>query len=1461
MKFRILSLVVVVLFAGVFSFSAPSLVQAQNKCGINVGPYYEEAPRVHDLTQEGGWLVALGTNGDCGKIENNVFGQGLNVVLRGYNNGRPFTKDEAFAWVATLGKLDTKGQKVFFMPWNEPNHDNEGGGDNAARESYMYVNTLKEQLEASGLLNTKVVLLSPMVNKLHPNYEQFFSNGGLTRDEYYGLASGSSINEYDQALSLDYKACVANSSYDNNCRYGELNLPNQIYALESGVTGTNPGGNLHYRDNELIEMLNKSWGDWAGDSKFEMFAIFSYDPHVPGDWNLYTAPQVTNFYRNKCEGGSVQRTTISQDQIMEDGSKFQKWMSANENKLVECSESCGYAPKSKQDLCGGVGRGSKEAVSTFHVSPISNLVEGRSVDKIREDLIRQGYQAYCASPERAVSAEFSGEVEKYFEQSNNDEFKLSPIFSLNLGSSEYPMFRDTQRKYELKSDYEGYWTFQEDSGQTYSHSELGSAPIESLLTEDQRCAQGINNLLAQDEMCKKLVNPDTCALYEQKIPNTSYALKELLEAYSSSNPFDKTPREICSGLQQSKVEIKKQLFRDFTQVPLTIEKGYRLGFVVISIEEIKDINPLFSFFANKSDPRDEVLVVAFRIPDVITNKPLEGSYESGAYPVFSDGAMLTRDSLLSTEQQTSWNLTKNDTRQVLLDKSAEMSVQKNELEIFCAEGENKSEGCRDDLVKALTDIINAEAGKEDFSCVLDSEIDNWNTIADSAAALTQSPRSQFQTQFGNELLSSIFSTISESTEVDSAQRSFESLFVVNGQTRSGKDSQSASVKMYLVYPVGYELESVTNVLKASFLTKDQIAELEKDEDNNKRFELYNGVSSLSKDSHESRFPWFSDDGSICGRENGSFTKCMTTSLEYAAKPVQVLGAKFGYYLRAIQRTLAKKSSNVQNYLASCETVEEFLLDRCAGVGEVEPQQSLTYCRTPELSVTNSTLSNIRICMARDGECKELPTGAEGYFLDRKSPYRIQFASRFIDGATLLTTNEVVAVNPGQGKNEYNEMGRCTGPFLEKAASVELWHLPANTPKDMIKNEGYWSNHGTRLVIITAPESNWTNVVASLQVKPGYYVLKNPGNACLMNLTEYINYKQETSKESSSGTPSGKVGVSLIPIGMGSTDRTEYCAINTKNSRMPGGSEGLNEQLVVEGAAWCKLEKPGYNLALNNSCGGNNGSGSFSMWSEQKDSDKLNLKLYEKLFGKPFTIPPGIPSDDQTCENLFPNVIKEVPCDEVNNTSVGSVANFGKDVSFDIEYWNEEMTTFSLPSQELWSTIKDAEARHSCDPLLVLAVAHSESRTYTNHKIANGAGALGVFQFTPGSWNVWKTYQPAAVTTITPQQKCAQGLSQPPTFTESVKNSLDFSSPTNIKAAADSACRLIMWTGMQNHPNDNSAFVNAFAVKGENSYGQIWNGHKPQADYVWRLWQRLREETEKDAVAPPINYPYPCDTPA
>ena len=1426
MKHRIFSLVIVFFLAEVISVFFPKRALAAS-CGINIDPTNGAGYPSSDSLPGVDWVRI--EYKDCTK--NSPAQESVDVyrgVLSEYKNAgiKTLVILDYMTYPGAFNDLEGFAERTAYINgelgslidayeiWNEP--DIPQGGNLSPQQ---FANILDSVLPTLG---GKTTVIGGLASG-HPQYlSETFSS---MSPNSISLLSAVGVHPYAKSVN-GFPAGMTGDMGDLMNQYRALSRGKGLWITEIGIETTVSDQLNRYLDG----VFQNSYGDptfwfaWS-DGMVTPFGIV--------DRNQQPKSNFANFFA-AC-GSSPPSTVSTMQPITAPG-----------------GQGCGSTTGGNYPNPGGDGN---TPVSNFYITPLEGLApkENRTTETIRRDLVEQGYEAYCAMPTREISPSLSGQISEFF---GEDRFDLNPIFMIDMIDGQNPIFRDTDRKGKLKADFEEYWSYQENSGADYSHSELGSAPIESLLTDEQKCTEGVKNLLAQDLMCQKLKDPNTCSLYFETVGNTSQTIQSLLSKYHEK-ANRKNPLETCKVITleaRSANKESQELLSSLSQIPLSINKSYRLAFILISISNLKERNTLFNFFAHQNNPRDEVLAFAFKIPDVITNKPLDTlNNKSSAYPGFSDGAMLTRDSLTTKKQQEIRLENEVERRVNFVNTFDHIQSQTKDSAVYCLDGLAPngigSQACNDELVKALTDMINAQQKLSDgqLSCVDDDKIDDVFTILDPSALSKIYPKPIFNTELGGDLLANLFNSVEASTGIDSANQTFTSEFFVTAQNKDSGNADKVEVNMYLVYPVGYEAEDISNVLSSSFLTKDQINALENDENLNERFEVQGGASSLTDNSHETKFKAFYP--SWCDETN--MLKCFRTTLEYSGKPIQIIGARLGYYMRAIQRTLAKEKSNVQEYLASCETVEEFLLDRCAGVGQKEPQSSITYCGMKELAITNSSTSQFTVCRtnAPAANCEPIAPGSDSYFLDRSSSHSLQIATRILDGATLITTGSVVTMSPGQDQNTETSSSRCGVSPENLGTGTQIWYLPPDVPESEIRNENTWIEKGSKFTPITGTKE-WTNVVISLQVKPGYYMLPSETFGCLSRGASWAGKDGQESQERFI------LGSSVIPVGIGSKGRESYCAKATYNSNMPGGPGGDFYKTESYG---CSINKPGFNLKLNNSCGGLNSSfENISFWRDLLSPDDENgsnkvpgLAMYEKMFGRKFVIPGG----DGSCDSLFPNTIREVPCDQVDNNDVGTVANFGKEINFDIEYWSGSTINFKLPPQEVWSAINAASAKHFCDPYLVLAVANSESPTYSNTS-ESSAGALGVFQFIPGftpegkrrSWETWKVGNAASASCVNQHQ--------PPTFTGKT-DELSFSSPTDIPSAADSACRLILWTGAQRHLDDKQAFINAFSIQGENAQNQIWNNHTPQAEYVWRLWNKLLSETGKTAIPQPADYPPNC----
>lgn len=1095
-----LSLLGVFLVVSLLSLSLlfPTLAKADgNKCGVNVGPYYEQVDSVKGLTKEGGWIVALGSLGQCADYSS-LFGKGLNVVIRAYNGGQKFDNSQADAWVATLHDLDTKGQPVYFMPWNEPNHENEGGGGDAGPETFAYISYLKSQITAAGIDN-KVRLLSPMVNKTNPNFDTFFSNPG-GKEAYYKVGEGSSINEYDFPATFPTssypQACQHADSRLNNCKYSpDLGIPGPFYSLEAGVAGTDPSYPA-YRDPEIKTMLSGSWGTWSGDASFNMFAVFSYDPHRPGSWDIFQAPQTKSFYNSSCTTGTVE----GNDNVIED--QYDTWFGNKQTGLVACASGCGYAPVNRPELCDAAGRNElgydlsiyddyNANPDDFYLQPIKGLEASyadRDVTTIRNDLIAQGYEASCATPQFKIKLNQDGVMWMHdyldpvnFEPKNENDFN-GTVFggdiiyqnSTNRGHEDIPyrstltvdyrdtlvpVFRDVTGKRWLTSSLEEYFGFADTKVQDSSRAEINSAPINSLLDRRQRCIQTITSLTQQEIMCNKLANPDSCALYSRPIPETALTIKSLLDLYKA-NFLLKLPGEtyntkdgIANYCQLFAANYKNGGFLNaeyaggIFNTPLTIDRAYRLAFLVTDIQLLPpSASKMFNLFdhpnggflsGSPTQPLDNVLINAFKVPDFTTNKGAPNMDPSapattGNVP-WSDSALLTRNSLLTTQEQKNTEELAAAKRQSLTQEAAkyDASSQTQSDEIYCHYGA-KNTGlwaptCRDALSKSVVDIVNAQSklsqyavGTSPLSEQLREEgFDQFQTectdlqkeysgkIADPGTLQPVTAASKvYNVAFGAELLDRLFNdsihelgaagserdpSFAETWRDRDPQGTKDNLYgpeddtireggsnpwggledwglkstfhVVQETKATGFNNDccqdARKVKHFLVYPEGYDLQTVQSVLAGSFFTSEQLISLAETADEFDRFQVTGDQVSFEGATKTKEFDDFvgtppnwnpSSDISSCteicvawDRPPGvpgaqcirhTYTLPCRRSFGWAVikdgdtLSAGILGAKLGFWVREVQKSLNSKVSDARTYLDLCQTTEQFLTGEC-----------------------------------------------------------------------------------------------------------------------------------------------------------------------------------------------------------------------------------------------------------------------------------------------------------------------------------------------------------------------------------------------------------------------------------------------------------------------------------------------------------------------------------------------------
>lgn len=586
--------------------------------------------------------------------------------------------------------------------------------------------------------------------------------------------------------------------------------------------------------------------------------------------------------------------------------------------------------------------------SQYYIQPIKGLVGGnRDIDVIAKDLLNQGYESYCASPDVTIDLGVDSQesVENFLDEYKNGvALNLTSTYTLDLEYGLIPLLRDTSKPQFLTSSMEEYFGFKDitQTEENYPTAELYTAPINTLLSQQQRCEQSIKIILAQRDMCNRLSNPDECALYKRGIPGTNSTIKNALDSYLKyKEPYSDVPKgtiqATCealltpdaplNGLSQTKFD---ELKKSALNTPLYLDRSYRLAFLVAAIERIPEQpGQLFNFFSTNNsgkDPKHMVLTLAFKVPDVLTNKDYKNT--SGAV-MWSDASMLTRNALMPRAE----NLSEDPT-----DPGYQLqAIQERNNWIGKATSDpsgpincTNDPTCQDELVKALVNIINAQkpgcSSKPPEYWKLIGEKSNVTPPADDDASR------KYTTQFGDFILKNLFPD-AISANSDKASIQISTNLDVN-RTSVQKIGGPAKINFYLVYPTGFEYEKTIDALKGTFLSKSQQSAVAAKEDIKETFEIAEDRSGLTpgsathtyltgcvtKEDPITGLPYEDCDG------EDSFTYSTSDLLK---QPARVLGARLGFWLRTVQKSLTRYMSGPYSFLANCQTTEDFLTGTCS----------------------------------------------------------------------------------------------------------------------------------------------------------------------------------------------------------------------------------------------------------------------------------------------------------------------------------------------------------------------------------------------------------------------------------------------------------------------------------------------------------------------------------------------------
>lgn len=728
----------------------------------------------------------------------------------------------------------------------------------------------------------------------------------------------------------------------------------------------------------------------------------------------------------------------------------------------------------------------------YYLQPISGMLSGeRDVDKIRKDLTASGYEAYCAAENIEIKPKYntSGLINRYLELHAQNpgaypvvNIAVDSVASGDMTNAKIPIWRDVEGTKFLMSSLEEYFGFKDVYTQNPSYAEINSAPINSLLSVKQRCEQSAQVLLATELMCEKLLDPGKCALLAQEVPGTGKIIDNLREDMHEFMPTYRAggiSRE-CARLYSAGAELtadEEQFKKELQNVPLEINRSYRLAFLVVALEmkapeKSGDFaGKIFNFFTGKTEdeePKHEVLVIGFKVPDIATNKG--GGDDSGSV-YWNDPSYLTRNILLRREQIRELEDARRPEKRAQIGLMAEAAKnQSAESRIYCYQG-NYPDGdgtpaCKNELGKAVVDIVNGAA----YGCDT-KETEPVVQINDYAGFGDPKEGDIYTDEWGNSLLLNLFGagTNADVTHVvdnnymdpqkakttDPWYEKIKSIWTISPSTWPPAESKTIA-NYYLVYPMGFELEEIENVMMNTFFTseqKDEIAQSGRILDGfpieGSQIGVAGGTASWE----------YTDPEKICGEyvdpEDPTASPIpqycserVSIAIETENKGIGYLGAKLGFWLREMQRSLNSGFSATHAYITSCPTLEHFLLGQCSGgsirqigdgsIGEGGNRPDGTgYCSEENLlpyfveaGFDNPALeADVASCICRRES--------------RSSPYA--FNDRCVEGTS---------VDYSVGLFQINMLPRCAGAFKDGSGNLDTSsnYDPYDLPCEIVNQE-------------------------------------------------------------------------------------------------------------------------------------------------------------------------------------------------------------------------------------------------------------------------------------------------------------------------------------------------------------------------------------------------------------------------
>ncbi len=587
------------------------------------------------------------------------------------------------------------------------------------------------------------------------------------------------------------------------------------------------------------------------------------------------------------------------------------------------------------------------STNDYFIYPLSTDVISNYNQGLEDMVVEQGYEATCAGADLTMQTDILGQLSQYTTTIGEVRLDGSLNYTPELSKARVPLFTnmfETGTEVKVNSSFEGFFgaqptldnlenalSYQEYSGVAYSRTSF-----------EHQCKHKINLLRTAKKMCNMLSDPSTCVLnkeigdtgyyYFSTDPNNPSLLDEFEYYLNSEDNIDCYDYAVIYDDGYNTITETKynEIELAINTTPLNLPYIYRVAFLVIATDqsyplaEPNDPSITKNFWFRKIQNNgtidnansDSIIVLPFKIPDIITNKPLSLIADN-----YQDAAQIAISSL------SDYNLDR-DIQEEREEKLSQINNVKNSGEKLNVDAYNTSDYTDNILNRILVDIIN---GTADSRCT--SKDINDPIIKYEEAGHIYTPANLISHQnriFNNNYL--------QESELINSYNNQSKTFNWTLKTNSPTYSQdTVPVRIYLVSPIGEELKHLENTIQffVPFELKEKIEEINMT-DNTPPVQGIPEYYPLAG----SALNYNSSGDSVTGNSNGQ--NITLSSSQQLLNPTSnyyfhIPGAKLGFYIKLIQQTGHSIESNTIEALKDCRT-EEMFLGKCGGItGDIEDE--------------------------------------------------------------------------------------------------------------------------------------------------------------------------------------------------------------------------------------------------------------------------------------------------------------------------------------------------------------------------------------------------------------------------------------------------------------------------------------------------------------------------------------------